>query len=469
MHLCYGSYIRILLCATILAFVTGTCLLNAATETDKKLQQLRSVFDNSLKKSEKKCTAMTEGWPQQYLDTLKAHQEKLQREGNLEGWSALNKEIKRFGNSRTISQKDMESAPKFIQAIQNRFHNVEKTAEMEKCKEVLELRDKYVAYLTRMKTSLTKQNQIESALKVNTEIKRINKSAAVMTAEFMSAESAASGSSGSTEAAPPETTEPKTPAVKQPIEPQKTASGVIVYPAGKHPPPDKNKVYKRLALSRTARSSLSGGVSVSCWKDSKVSSSTQRSSSYYSSYSYKTRSTSDNHRLRLAIRTTQSELKFPEIHVYTEFYVKPRQTGRGRVNPSRARSNHVKLANVGKSSIYIDLPTFSASSRTSSGYYSNSTSGSEYYGCVVSVFDPDGKFLYQGASASQLRDHARTSAPNLNKEEIRMAYEQAKTEYYSARSAYYASPQDKAVLSSYHKARDTYYAARAEYDNISSE
>ena len=453
-----------------LGFVSAS-MLQAATGTEEKLEKLRSVYDSSLKKCETQYVTRKQNWPEQYLASLDGLRQKFQKAGNLDGWSAVDKEIKRFRNAGTITKQDIDSAPEFINAVQSQYQGFDKTAEQDKSKQILALRDKYVAYLTNIQTSLTKDGRIEEALMVKSEVERVNKSGAVTAAEFMLAASTPqepeSGVSDEPAKPQPKAT-PDKPATEKAAEPVKTSIGAIIYPAGTHPPSDNNMVYKRSSLSRTDRSTLSAGLSVNCWEGGKRSSSTRSYSSSYSSYSSTRKSTSESRRIRLSIGASQTGVEFPLLHVYTEFFTKPARAVAGRIKPARSTAHHVKLENIGKPSVYIDLPTFSATSQRTSGYYGRSTTGSGFYGCAISVFDGDGKFLFQGATLSQLKDYACSEAPNFSKQEIHDEYQRARDKYYELGRAYSASPNDPQLKAAYREAYNAYNAARKAYENISS-
>ena len=72
----------------------GTCVTVLAAGT--KLEQLRNSYENALKKIKLEAINKTNEAPLAYLNALEGLQKKKQMAGDLDGWQAVSKEIKRF-------------------------------------------------------------------------------------------------------------------------------------------------------------------------------------------------------------------------------------------------------------------------------------------------------------------------------------------------------------------------------------
>ena len=169
----------------VLALVLVGPSLQAAQEVDKDKDpaSLRTSFDKSMNTVITNYDATVKNWPNNYVNAIKALQAKLQKDGNLEGWTEAKAELDRFQADQKIEDANLSNRPE-IQAIQVKFKEIPAQASIEKNQKIVSLSQKYVAKLTALQTCLTKQGKMEDAIAVNTEIKRVRTSPDVVAAEL---------------------------------------------------------------------------------------------------------------------------------------------------------------------------------------------------------------------------------------------------------------------------------------------
>ena len=129
----------------------------------------------------------TEQQPQLYFDDIKALGERLQKSGDLEGYLAADKELKRFSAAMASDERDpfeltpempesaMVAEPAELRARQELYLKRFSDADQARKKNIEELTAKYLAHLKELQKDLTIKNRIEDAVAVKKEADKIQK------------------------------------------------------------------------------------------------------------------------------------------------------------------------------------------------------------------------------------------------------------------------------------------------------
>ena len=460
----------------ILLFLSATGVHAApATKSDPTVR-LRKIYTTTIAKYDMKYTGDVSVLAVGYIKNLRTLQESKQRSGDLDGWTAAKNELNRFQAQPTLTAEICAESTGELRAVQARYFKLRSDLISKKHHQVLELRKKYTTRLVQIQTQLTRAGDFKVALKAKSEIERVNAAPEVTEAEaFVAKESQKpepQASATSTDA-PPDAVDVEE-KVEVPTEVKTLRDGSLIYPPGKSPPYDSSMIFKRATLSRTSASPLTGGVSANCSIGSQKKSSTTSSSSYYSTY--RSKFTTDSRCVRLTFRTSSSGKSRKELNVNVKFFSRSTSKTAGRVAPVCFSQKFLTLPVVDSRGVYADLAPVTLSSRSSSSSYSSyssrssgrSRTGSQFYGCIVTVSTADGEILLQGVTASQLKPYAPSPSAlteAAHKAEVAREIASARAEYDRLRQEYYQDTSNSAKRDAYMAASTRYQAARAKAAN----
>jgi len=155
----------------------------SAAEPPKSLVSLKANYGKALQGIVTNYNVAVSNWRPTYLNDLRALQVKLQKEGDLDGWTDIKAEMTRFQQEESITASDL-SARQDVAALQAKYIDAPGQAALDKSRKVIALSDKYLAKLASLQTDLTKQGKIDEALLVNEETKRVKASPEVSAARF---------------------------------------------------------------------------------------------------------------------------------------------------------------------------------------------------------------------------------------------------------------------------------------------
>ena len=179
-----------------------------------ELQNRQTAFSEQLLAMATEQRRDADKWPQDYLSELNALAERRSTAGDFNGWSVATAIKNQFNSSRQIS--DAPSGTDFPELTQlvGKYRDIVSGQRLERCRRLVGTTKKYVAGLTEMLRTLTREKKMEAAAAVNAEIHRVQNGSELHDAESELA--AAAVTTGSTQPAPS--------AVLQPLEPDKVAA-----------------------------------------------------------------------------------------------------------------------------------------------------------------------------------------------------------------------------------------------------
>jgi len=378
---------------------------------------LKASFEKNLQTIITSYEGAAKNWTGSYIAALKTLQIKLQKAGDFDGWTAVEKELVRVNadpDAEPGIPADAISPGDAILALQTKFRDVPSQLALDKNQKIVALSQRYIASLTALQTTLTKQGLMEEALVVNAEIKRVQGSPEVVLAEFELSTNETQPVPDGKEA-PPTGDSPapvgEAPAVKAP-DPLIEATDVKTY-AGKAPAADST--FKPLRLIQTPAMGIQRKLNVSALMTSDSSETGESSGGYYGSYKRSSETTSS--RARVGLKTMASGSVLSNLIVVVEYYSKEVKSSSGKITPEKMLFRRVTIPNVDTLGVWLDFPDASiyrSSYKSSSVYRSSYTHkrGRTFYGIVVSVYETDKTLIFQAVSASTLLALAPAALPS---------------------------------------------------------
>lgn len=438
-----------------IAVVVLFVLVGQSLAATDYLTKARAVYEKTVVEYQAEYDASMKAWPGKCLGAMKRKRTWLQKSGDLDGWTAAEKVIAHFVETRDITDADVQSAPAGFGPLLQRCLDKKRSYEELRNRQIIDIHDKYVASLTAYQEKLTRAAKMNEAYAVKDELGRAATNPAVTAARFaMDVQDV----ENAVNVVPPQP-EPSPAQVQAPAQqwPITLNDGTVIYEPGTSPERDKALVMKRSAMSRTGNVSIGAPVSVTAWEGSRNKSSRDSQSSYHES-----RTQSETCFLRLMLRPRQSGVVLTNLYVVAEYFVQAVSSSSTskHVDARRAASRTIPLAQLSRLEQYIDVaPIRVGVSTRSYGSSYSSKSGDRYYGSTVSVYSGNGELLCQVASRPHLRETASDKSPDF---ELSIAVEiaaRARARYDAARRAYYSSMGNEALEAAYKQAREERYAA----------
>jgi len=462
--------LTILLTTTLLLMLTLT--VSAAPAPNPAFDKLHGIYISTIASYKAECNKSVIETPKVYIKSLIQLRSQLQQVGDLDGWEKVGEELKRFQSEPKVTPEQLDTSTGELNSLQRQHVKRRDEFQHVKHQKVLALMEMYVGRLNTMQVKLTKAGDFDGAFAIKKEIARVNGAPEIVEAEFAMAASRAKA------APPPPQAANHTPApgaaapaaeelelAAAPTEIEEKSDGTRLYPPGGRPPRDSAIVYKRVTLSRTSNTPLGGPITVAFWEGSQKKR-TSSSSSYYGT----SKSTTEARQARLTLRTSKSGQTSRDMRVDVQYYARSAATSASRNKPILLATKRVDVPYLDTRNVTIDLAPVSLSQRSyrSSSRYRSSTrssSGSKFYGCVVTVSDKQGKILMQGVSVSQLKELApdgHTLAKAAAKDQQARRMRDLSSEMSIARNAYYADVNNQDLRAAYFESRSRYTAAAAQ-------
>jgi hypothetical protein len=360
----------------------------AAAGTSNSVSSIQSAYTEALQEvilnHDKKSTR----WPAEYIERAKAVQKQVQLAGDLDGWNAVDMEMKRFESARTIVETNLVTAPTALRLLQSEYLNITEKLALGRSREVMDLTSRHLARIEAQQKELTVAGKIDMAMAVNAEIKRVKALPEVTAAEFVLAsqiqpvEAGApiTGSNPKLDATSPtnrpagseppkEADSPKT-ADKIPARVKVTAEGVQLDNI-------PGVSFRRAAMTESPFSPMVPRLSVSTW----------------------TAESDERALVRVFLKTTKADTFVDGLTVTAQIFYRRKSRGLDRALPLEVEAQKVVLSRVAVKGRAIDFaPTPLPPVQ-------------DFYGVILSVFASDGKLEYQGVMPTSLKSAATTDMP----------------------------------------------------------
>jgi len=158
----------------------------APSDTIDKADELASLtadYAASLEQIEADNLHKTEAWADEYLAALRDLQYMMRQAGDFEGRSAVWDETLRFESEREIPGEALIKTPSELRSLQAEYQGMLSRYSSEKSVRILSLARKHVQDLTASRKKYTNEGRTGVASLINAEIKRIQSSSEVTSAE----------------------------------------------------------------------------------------------------------------------------------------------------------------------------------------------------------------------------------------------------------------------------------------------
>ncbi len=315
----------------------------AATANDEAIGALKTAFEQQLARIVGEGDAAQQALKRDYPQILAGLQTRMQQAGNLDGWTAVNAEIKRFSAEQTVPEASAAALPADLLTLQARYRATRDDIVRERTTKTMDLVTRYLARLDDLKRNLTIAGKVDEALAVNAEIARVKTSPAVTAAEFdMAAMAGGKQPAPAVAPTPKETAQPKktTPRATMDIGALNLPSGVKMYDRSPPASPIAGSILKSLPLSPTelgrTKRTLSVTTAMAEVSDGEVFGFANRHSS---------RNTA-RHYIRVTLRTAGTQFPFEGGTLAVQFFAKS-VSSQGRISPTQVDSQVIPLPAMG--------------------------------------------------------------------------------------------------------------------------
>lgn len=156
-----------------LAAVCLLLLASSAPGAEEELDRLKARYEELSSKLKQDAKTAEEVALTVYGNSLTRARDAIKAEGDLNGLIEANKEIARFQTERTIPDDVGATLPTPIVNLRVAARKARAEKEVENLQKTVDLSKFYVSRLEALKKSLTKEEKIDAALKVDAEIKRM--------------------------------------------------------------------------------------------------------------------------------------------------------------------------------------------------------------------------------------------------------------------------------------------------------
>lgn len=402
-HSATGGCVCLLLAG--LAIAALPALSMAADEAGKN----KALYAQKLQEIKQESDAAKAEVTSRYRKSLDQLRQSAKQKGDLDGLQAVDAEIKRFEKQKSLPPATPPSVNPDLAKFVALCHETLDKADLDGARKVIELTDRYMQFLDLHKRQAVRDDNLVLAKAFDNELKAARETPEYQAAKFVVAEKGAAeapktetpDASAATEPKPTVTVSSNVPPVLsstragpngEKIQPRVDPDGLYDAQRLVEGPPaaalGTPSSYKQLTAFDTGKAPLSGGVGIAM--DGYLESDSAR------------------YQLRIRLRTKMAATNFVNLKVLAQYFVK--NPGGGLIQ--EARLQVALVSNLATKGFTCELKPAELpggySYRFRGGGFMEDRDGA-FQGVVVSVFSLDDKLLGQVASASMLKDRARTA------------------------------------------------------------
>jgi len=156
----------------LLAVLSGgqSSVVHAAEPT---LDSLKQTYEAEVQKIQKSHGQKLKGLLDAYGMSLDKAIEILRKEGDPDPVLTANAEKMRFEEGRTVPNLPADDLPKTLQAVQAKYHEAVRAAQVERGRRLTGLTKRYIAALDRLMRNLTNEDRLDLAVNVKAEKERV--------------------------------------------------------------------------------------------------------------------------------------------------------------------------------------------------------------------------------------------------------------------------------------------------------
>ncbi len=147
------------------------------------LQPLRQQYEEKATALENAFLKNMEEWPETYLNALRKMLDAYQEAGEYEAWQAVNNEIERFEIDRVLHPEHVVAEPTGLKELQRKQITLLSDFRIKRARAIVELADKQIGILSEMQRRRTIAGDMETAGRINDEIRRVRNATDVLAAQ----------------------------------------------------------------------------------------------------------------------------------------------------------------------------------------------------------------------------------------------------------------------------------------------
>jgi hypothetical protein len=413
--------------AILLLLAASICFAqtrSSAAEKPVDLKALQDTYSKAIQKTEGDSASAAQSLPANYIKELQKLQQTAQKAGDLDGFTAANHELERFKTEQTVPDQPDASAPDALKKLQTQYKTAVAKNDLDKNRKIVSITKQYLENLTSLQTGLTKSGNVNEALSVNAEIKRVKDDSKFTSAQFALAAAETDKQPAVTDNQPSDKQPPADQAKKTVTaeKSDKTAKAKTTDNSGKpaaidpdariydgKPFPDAGGLnYKNELLYGSDH--INGAPKISITASLATENNMQKSStSTYWGAVGRVKRGSMGYDIRLTLKSAVKTFSVDNPTLVVQYFSKD-VVSTGKSNPKLIESKKVALPTIDSTrTVGVDLPPVSLKSESYRyndawyGTYGSSASGSELYGFIVSIFDSSGALVAQSGSNNTLK------------------------------------------------------------------
>ena len=374
-----------------------------AAPTAPTLADLKKQFETAMRDAQRANREALKTLRQNYTDTLAKLQAELQAKGEMQAVLAVRDEKARFEQAGDIPAAALVAEPAELRKAQDEWNARCQQAPVAQAQKLVGLSEKYMQQLSQLQKSLTARNDTEGLQAVSEETERLLGNNVIREALALTKAAKAAKPDKAVAATAPVKPEPAKPDVA--AAPIKAADAKIVevgdykfYPPGKEPAA-KDLKEQRLEFSSSERKNAAYFYTLTAkvYLDKAKMTGTR-----HNTFDYTVKEESGNLVSIPRVTLTSRNKDIPEgstlvIQYYSRHIMRATDIREERVEhiatPAILRGQTLTVDGQGINLYKLDY-------RASYGY--REKLGREYYGVILSLFDPDGKLLTQQCTPSSL-------------------------------------------------------------------
>jgi hypothetical protein len=391
----------------------------SSAEKTVDLKTLQDSYAKSIQKVDGDNTSAAQNLLATYVKEVQKIQQTVQKAGDLDGLTAVNRELERFKTEQTVPDEPDASTPDAIKKVQFGYKTAVAKNNLENNRKIVSVTKQYLERLNSLQMNLTKSGKVDEALDVNAEVKRVQGDGKFTSAEFAVAAAETEKQPAKKDNQPPEKQPPADQAKKTPNTETSDKTGkaktaadssdteATIYDGKPFPDALGKNNYKDMRLVGSDR--ITGTPKISITAALATENNMQSSSSSYWGGVERTKHGSMAYQLRLILKSAIKTYSVDDPTLVVQYFSKNVVTS-GKSNPALIEAKKFTLPRLdGTRNVGVDLPPVSLESssyRNTDGYWGNSessASGRELYGFIVSIFDSSGALVAQSGSNNTLR------------------------------------------------------------------
>jgi hypothetical protein len=157
-----------------------------------ELEQKQQEYTKQVAESETERADFLRAWPVEYARELELLMERRRTAGDFEGWAVVQEELKRFDDTRQITEQGNEELSE-LNVLKNKYRQMLSDQRLLHSRKVVTQCKKYVNDLTDMQKRYMQEGKMDLAMAVNAEIRRARGTQHQLAAEAVLAASTTAG------------------------------------------------------------------------------------------------------------------------------------------------------------------------------------------------------------------------------------------------------------------------------------